>query len=527
MPRCAVLGTDGQERSILLSDRAFRILAHLHAATLSRPGARGHAARVAGFITLGRLSGVLATHAVALSAMTLSNELLRHVIEAPWSTTNWNDFGAWSAEIESLWAAVDAAAWNTFDDVGLSQAFSEPVGVCASAHLAARAVFVDTRNRVLPVLRDVGFLMTGEAWETAVQRLQGAGPDFLKAAFERLEGWRSGEALALQCPHWRIFERVVVAEVAGAAQADLVQMDDGGPIDQGRFATAINAALGILKTEQRQDLFSRWRWFVQLWRQVTLKPGDLLPSLFLAKKKVASLSTLTVQILQDEDPPKQDTPALFNLLEVLREVSDLQSRQELLGWRADVPAMGGDFHERMTAMLNETLPKAIRTAAIEVDRLALMPEAGLGVDPAGRAPEAPPSAAQPASSPSGQTVESDVPGAHDRTSDSQATEDSAGPSPAPAAGTATPGTPDPAVQWVPATTCIDDQRKDATAVRRFCEAHNVRTHRPAQNRLLVDWDAYQAARKAIAKSAERELDDIAERREAEKQRKQRAADKDQ
>lgn len=81
--------------------------------------------------------------------------------------------------------------------------------------------------------------------------------------------------------------------------------------------------------------------------------------------------------------------------------------------------------------------------------------------------------------------------------------------------------PDPNVQWVPASSCIDDQRKDATAVRRFCESHNVRTHRPGPRRLLVDWTGYRAAKKAIAKSAERALDGITERQLAERERKRR------
>lgn len=75
--------------------------------------------------------------------------------------------------------------------------------------------------------------------------------------------------------------------------------------------------------------------------------------------------------------------------------------------------------------------------------------------------------------------------------------------------------------WLSATRCIEEipDAKDATDVRRFCQQNNVTTRRRGKRRRDVHLESLRAAVKAIEKAGERQLDEIAERKDAARERK--------
>ena len=81
--------------------------------------------------------------------------------------------------------------------------------------------------------------------------------------------------------------------------------------------------------------------------------------------------------------------------------------------------------------------------------------------------------------------------------------------------------------WIPATLCINKVpgAKDVTAVRRYCEKHDIPTRKPSKQRLEVHLESLKSIVKHIEKAAERQFDEVAERLDSVKRQQRTDADR--
>lgn len=499
MPRCTYLSPSGQQKFVWLDDRTAHMVAVLFNATCELDPARARTAELAGGLPWGSPSGVLAAHALALSGVHVGTQLISSGAYAPAAAIDVGLICKLAAEIKPLAAALDEAELGAFDTVSLAYDLPAPAGRCLSAHAAVSVVLADVRARAEPILTDLELLSVAETPDTLAERARAKGKRLVDMLHERL-GPQFYKSLVRRWSEWSNIERDLVAEIAGAGRSGFVRAEGGGKLDQARFDAAVERVLQIQHYAERQYLFSRWRSIASLVLAIHLHSTGCLPPLRDRCMELEALGKLTADTLQHAGDVQ--SPGLLNLMQVLRELHGLANHDARLFARGKLPELDENFTSQVRALVGDELPRALRAACGEVDRLSLLP-----------APKPFPAVAQVGA------AEVNV----EPTAEVHQPETQIPPSPEPNSRVNTTSMPDPPVQWVPSSSCIDDDRTDATAVRRFCKAHGVRTHRPTQRRLMVDWNGYQAAARAITKSAEKELDSIAKRREAEHQRKSRRA----
>jgi hypothetical protein len=370
MPRWPYLSPDGQQKFVWLDDRSARAVALLVAATRRPDTTRARAEELTDSITVWPSSGLLAAHALSLSAVEIATNVISLGVRGTSDCMDVDLICNLAAEMRPLAAALQAAHLELFDTVGLGDRLPAPGGDCGSVHAATRTVLADVRSRAEPILSTLDFL-GDEPPAVLAERARTKGDDLLETLHDQLTS-QYHASLVKQWDGWATVHRKLVAEVAGAARAGLIPAEGGGRVDQTRFDAAIDRVLRELDEAQRQYLFSRWRSIASVARYIRVVEG-MLPILRLHKPEIDGLAKLSSEVLGHTADPKNDGTALLELLDVLRELKSLTVREEHLRATDRVPELDADFAGRVRALVQDTLPRLLREATMEVDRLSLLP----------------------------------------------------------------------------------------------------------------------------------------------------------
>ena len=371
MPRCLYLTPDGEEKLVWLDDRSADAIARMVDATRQQEPGRARAASILGSPAWQMPSGILAMHALAISAVHVCTSLISIGPDRSLASTDLDLITELAAELQPLAIELDTAPLAAFDKVGVVHQLPDGHGVCASTHAAVRAVFADVKRRLEPILTELGLLTDSESpsaiadrvrphWPELLVRLQGQVVDhYYVSLVRRWEGWFS-------C------ERMLVAEVAAAGKAGLIPAEGGQPLDQKRFDAAIDQVLNTQGESARQYLFSRWRLLAMGLRYLRAT-AERLPSLQPEHQLLEGLGKLTTEVLAHTQDAKAEAPGLLELLDVLRELTMLRVREGLIFDRGDAPCLDTDFCAELRPILTDVLPRVLRAATTDVDALTLRP----------------------------------------------------------------------------------------------------------------------------------------------------------
>lgn len=372
MPRCAYLAPDATHRSVCLNDRCASMVTILVDATRKGDPKRKRAADLLGAVSWESPRGLLATHALALSALNIASQVIS-IGPGQSDSDDLRLICELANELPVLAAALTEDAVAPFDEVGV--VCDLPGGTRASScHAAVRIVLADVRARVEPILRDLGLLSDAEPWEQLAEAAAAKGEHLLEELHDRLAA-EYYDSLVKRWDGWRRIERSLVAEVAGAARAGLIPADNGGKLDQSRFDAAINDALRLQTRDEQHYLFSRWRSIAQLMR--FLRVGDELLLLSSHRAEIEGLARLTAEVLAMVISPKADAPGLLTLLDRLRELQLLIAREHRIVHRGELRIANTEFMAEVQKCLGGLHP-AVRDATKDVDHLALQrPSASL------------------------------------------------------------------------------------------------------------------------------------------------------
>lgn len=383
MPQCAYFSPDGQQKFVWLNERCADIVALLVEATRNPDTKRARTAELLGVVAWECPSGLLASHALALSAMSIASQLISM---DPGSRDSYDlDLICnLAAELRQLREILDEPTVAPFDAVGVVHDL--PNGQRArSCHAAVRIVMADVLLRIEPIFRACGLISDTKAPGALAVAAAAKGEDFLHAVHEQVHVEYCA-SLVKQWSGWRPLERALVAEVAGAARAGLVPAHGGGKLNQARFDAAIEKALGLQLRDEHQFLFSRWRSIAQLMHFLVVG-GDRMPPLGAHRAETEGLAKLTAEVLATVPNPKADAPGLLELLDVLRELQILGAREQHMRARGSARHGDSDYTTRIRSCLGG-LQRVVRDATRDVDHLTLQAGAASAV----RRDAAPPAA---------------------------------------------------------------------------------------------------------------------------------------
>lgn len=383
MPRYLYISANGEQKPVCLSERSARSIALMVNATVTRAPGRARAAEIAGLIPWIPPSGLLATHALALSTVSVVTQLLTAGGAVSSQSMDLPLLAELGAELGTLWVALDNASLSAFEEVALEHVLPAPVGACASAHAAVRAVLADARARVEPILLELGLLGPAQPVEVVLDDLRARGEPQLEAALARFaKEYR--QSLVKRWSGWFTIEQTLVGEVAGAAQVGLIRAENGEQLSEERFSAAIEALLAMQRQDSHEHLFSRWRDIAPLVRAIRVRADGRVPTLVNHRIAIEALGNLTTDVLSYAAAVPFEAPGLLDLLQVLREMRELAHREAYLIERHEVPEFDRDLAAQVRALVTERLPPALTAASKEVDWLTLKPTAaasGLGASP--------------------------------------------------------------------------------------------------------------------------------------------------